>query len=145
MGAWCDGARQSTGGLSVMGCLGCLRVWWVVGGDAELVQLVGPHTLTRGDGRRERARIEIEGRAHLGHLTELYIGRAFVCMGRVRVSGERAHRAGGLSVIGRLRLCVWWAVALSSCSSWVLLHSPVGMSDESEFESRSKAELIMVI
>ena len=113
-----------------------LAIVCVVGGGAELVQLVGPHTLTRGDGRRERVRIEIEDKLHLGHLTELYIGRACVCTGCVRESGERAHCAGGLSVIGRLRLCVWWAVALSSCSSWALIHSPVGMADESEFESR---------
>ena len=104
-----------------------------------------------GEGRARRGEralsvgLEIEGRCHHGHLTELYIGRACVCMGRVRVSGECAHRAGGLSVMGRLRLCVWWAVALSSCSSWALLHSPVGMADESEFDWSSKYELIWVI
>ena len=83
-----------------------LAIVCVVGGGAELVQLVGPHTLTRGDGRRERVRKEREVRGHLDHLTELYIGRACVCMGCVGVSGERAHRAGGLSVMGRLRACV---------------------------------------
>ena len=61
------------------------------------------------------------------------------------MSGERAHRAGGLSVIGRLRLGVWWAVALSSCSSWALIHSPVGMADERAFEEGQKYELILDI
>ena len=46
----------------------------VVGGGAELVQLVGPRTLTRGDGRREQVRKEVEAKAHLAHLTELYVG-----------------------------------------------------------------------
>ena len=87
----------------------------------------------------------MELRAHLDHLTELYIGRACVCMGCVRVSGECAHRTGGLSVMGRLRLCVWWAVALSSCSSWALIHSPVGMADESAFELSPKIDVIWTI
>ena len=42
-----------------------------MGGGAELVQLVGPHTLTRGDGRRERVRIEVEAGTHLAELAEL--------------------------------------------------------------------------
>ena len=72
--------------------------------NAELVRLVGPDRLTRGNGLRELVvRIEVEARGHLDHPTELYRKEWVHRWGLVIGEARSQMWAGGASVMGGAR------------------------------------------